>query len=597
MSATIRIAGASGMWGDWSGATAQLLNDGVDYVVYDYLAEITMSILARAKAKDATQGYATDFVTSMLRQNLPAIAKTGTKILSNAGGVNVDACAAAARELIAKAGLNLKVAVVRGDNLIERRDELSKNAPVEMFSGSSFPATESIASINAYLGAEAVRAALAAGADIVITGRCADSALSLAACMHAFDWARDDWDKLASGSLVGHLLECGPQATGGNFTDWEQSAENLETIGYPIAEVSANSDFIMTKPAGTGGLVTVGTVSEQMLYEIEDPQNYVLPDVIADFSNVVITQASDDRVQVSGARGRPCTDTYKVSTTYADGFRIGVLFGFCGFDAAAKARRFAEASLNRARAVIRSMGAPDYRNTSIEVIGAEDQYGTYAQDLPTREVYLKIAVWHDNALACGLLLREMSGLGLATPPGLTPFNYGRPKPQPVVRLFSFLLNKSQVPVEVVLDAQTITHHSETPAGCGSAPAAQRPDTPREPQPTPGAMTEVPLIDLAFARSGDKGNRANIGVIARKEAYAPWIWQGLTEAVVAERFAHFLEGSVERYWMPGCNAINFVLNDVLGGGGVTSLRNDPQGKAYGQILLATPIAIPTELLDS
>ncbi len=596
MSRTVRIAGASGMWGDWAGATAQLLADGVDYLVYDYLAEITMSILARAKAKDPQQGYATDFVTSTLRQNLSNIAKTGTKVLSNAGGVNVDACADAVRELIRKVGLDLKVAVVRGDNLLDQRAEFAGRAPQEMFVGTDFPAADSIASINAYLGAGPVRAALESGADIVITGRCADSALSLAACMHAFDWAADDWNKLAAGSLVGHLLECGPQATGGNYTDWQQSSPNLETIGYPIAEVEASGEFVITKPAGTGGLVTVGTVSEQMLYEIEDPQNYLLPDVIADFSAVTLTTAGEDRVRVANATGRPCTHTYKVSTTYADGYRIGILFGFCGFDASAKARRFGEAALNRARAVIKAMGAPDYRDTSIEVIGAEDQYGAFAQNLPTREVYLKMAVWHDNALACGLLLREMSGMGLATPPGLTPFNYGRPKPQPVVRLFSFLLDKSAVQVEVQLEDEAIALPAPVPPGHTPNGSAVRPAPPATPQCSDAELAEVPLIQLAYARSGDKGNRANIGIIARKPEYALWIWSALTESVVAERFAHFLEGEVTRYWLPGSQAINFVLTDVLGGGGVASLRNDPQGKAYGQILLATPIRVPATLLE-
>jgi len=595
MSQPIRIAGASGMWGDWSGATRQLLEAGVDYLVYDYLAEVTMSILARAQTKDPDQGYATDFVSATLHQNLARIAQDGVKVLSNAGGVNVKACAAAVRALVDAAGLQLKVAVVEGDNLITQAEELARQQPREMFSNAAFPALDGIASINAYLGAEPIRAALAAGADIVITGRCADSALSLAACMHAFGWQRDDWDYLAAGSLVGHLLECGPQATGGNFTDWEDSSADLENIGYPIAEVQANGDCVITKPEGTGGLVSVGTVSEQMLYEIEDPQNYVLPDVIADFSAVQISAAGDNRVRVSGASGRPCTRSYKVSTTYADGYRIGVLFGFCGFDAPDKARRFAQASLKRARAVLRGMGAPDYRSASVEVIGAEDQYGEFALESPTREVYLKVAAWHDNALACGLLLKEMSGLGLATPPGLTPFNAGRPRPQPVVRLFSFLLDKASVTATVRVDGVDIPHDASLPATASTDVPAERPAPPELPQPTRGSMTEVPLIELAFARSGDKGNRANIGVIARHADYAPWIWRALTESVVTERFAHFLAGEVERYWLPGSQAINFVLHDVLAGGGIASLRNDPQGKAFGQILLATPVAAPMELL--
>lgn len=585
----IRIGGASGFWGDATHATAQLLADGdLDYLVYDYLAEITMSIMARARAADPAKGFATDFVSAALKPNLKQIAQQGTKVLTNAGGVNVHACAAAVQQLVDAAGLSLKVAAISGDDLIAQKSQFQNRS--DMFSGAAFPASETVASINAYLGAAPIAEALQQGADIVITGRCADSALTLAACMHAFSWQRTNWDQLAAGSLAGHLLECGVQATGGNFTDWRDVECSMSDIGYPIAEMQADGRFVITKPAGSGGIVSRGTVAEQLLYEIDDPQCYRLPDVIADFSEVVITELGSDRVEVSGALGRPCTDTYKVSTTYADGYRIGVMWSFCGLEAEDKARRFAEVAVHRSEQILRKTGAPGFRETNVEILGTESQFGDFRQSFHSREVVLKLAAWHDDARACGLLLKTLTGLALATPPGLTTFNAGRPKPQPVVRLFSCLYPKADVPLQLhinghITDLETASGHAESAA----------------PQPHPAPCREdgedfilIPLWKLAWGRSGDKGNLANIGIIARDAQFLPWIWAGLTEKVVRDRFAHFLQGDVHRYYLPGCHAINFVLHDVLGGGGIASLRNDPQGKAYAQILLSTDIALPASL---
>ncbi|MEM6663551.1 MAG: acyclic terpene utilization AtuA family protein, partial [Pseudomonadota bacterium] len=236
---TIRIGGASGFWGEADIGLPQFLAEGdLDYVVFDYLAEITMSIMARQRVKDPSKGYAADWVTAVLKPNLAEVAAQGVKLISNAGGVNPLACAAAVEALIAEAGLSLKVAVVTGDDLLDRAAELS--AHTEMFSGEGFPAVETAASVNAYLGAFPIAEALDRGADIVITGRCVDSAVTLGACIHAFGWGRQDWDLLSAGSLAGHILECGPQATGGNYTDWQDVAETIHQIGYPVAEIGAD---------------------------------------------------------------------------------------------------------------------------------------------------------------------------------------------------------------------------------------------------------------------------------------------------------------------------------------------------------------------
>ena len=591
----IRVGGACGFWGESAMATPQLLaRGGIDYLVYDYLAEITMSIMARARSGDPAQGYAADFVSDVLAPNLEAIAGAGVRVLSNAGGVNPVACGRAVEAAVRDLGLDLRVAVVTGDDLLERCPEFAACGVTELYSGAPFPAPATIASCNAYLGAAPVAAALDRGADIVITGRCADSALTLAACLHAFGWPMDDWDRMAAGSLAGHLLECGPQTTGGNFTDWREVAGSMADIGYPVAEISARGDIVLTKPAGTGGLVTRSTVGEQLLYEIEDPRSYVLPDVVCDFSGVTLTDAGSDRVRVAGVRGRPATDCYKVSATHLDGYRGGLLLGFCGFDAAGKARAYADAAFARTGRMLAALGAPALTRTSVEVIGAGDLLGAAPASSGPSEVVLKLAARHPESRGIGAFIRAVTGLALATPAGLSMFNAGRPRPQPVVRLFSFLVPKRDVTARVAVNSDTFAVEPRVPEDHGDAVTDH--ELPADPGPPENAV-QVPLIELAVARSGDKGNRANIGVMARRPEFLPWIWRALTPEAVAERFGHVLAGPVDRHHLPGTHAVNFVLHDVLGGGGVASLRFDPQGKTYAQVLLGMPVPVPGSLVQT
>jgi hypothetical protein len=596
---TLRIAGASGFWGDAAHSTSQLLNDGsqngsVDFIVYDYLAEITMSIMARARAKKPETGYALDFVSAAMKPNLKEIARQGVKIVSNAGGVNPQACANALRAVIAEQGLDLRVACIIGDDLLDQGEQLAQQQQSEMFSAELFPPLDKIASINAYLGAFPVALALEQGADIVITGRCVDSAVTLGACINHFGWGRDDLDQLAMGSLAGHILECGPQATGGNFTDWEL-VESLETIGYPIAEISADGSFVCSKPRGTGGLVSVGTIAEQMVYEIGDPQAYILPDVVCDFSQVKLEQVGEDLVSVTGATGLPAPNTYKVCSTYGDQWRGGHLLSLYGIDASKKAEKLAAAIFVASRRTLKLYGLPDFSETSVEVIGAESQYGAAAQTGRYREVALKVAAKHPDAAGIGILLKEMTGLGLATPPGLCGFAGGRPKPSPIVRLFSFELPKGTLIPQVEINGQLI-NCPDTQGTALDLQSILRPAAPTAP--SSENLVNVPLVALAYARSGDKGNKANIGIIARKPEYLPYIYAALTEQAVAQRFAHFIQSSaaapVERYLMPGCHGMNFLIHDVLGGGGMASLRNDSQGKGYSQLLLDAQIPVSAEI---
>ena len=593
MSKSIRIGGASGFWGDSVVATPQLLsNNNLDFIVYDYLAEITMSIMARARTKDPEKGYATDFVSSVLKLNLRQIADQKIKILSNAGGVNPESCAEAIRELIAEQKLDLKVSVVLGDDLMDKKEELKDIK--EMYSDADFPEQDKIASINAYLGAFPIAQALKDGADIVITGRSVDSAVTLAACIYSFGWLENDYDKLASGSLAGHIIECGTQSTGGNFTDWELASKDLHQIGYPIVEIKEDGVFDCSKSQNTTGLVSFGTVAEQMLYEIGDPQSYILPDVICDFSKVKINEIEKNVVRVTGATGYPAPKQYKVCATYTDGFRAGHLCSFVGIDAAKKARTYGEAIFDRSRLIMRMMNIPDFDETSIEILGDNSQYSDKSENSDNREVVLKFAAKHQDIRAVGIMLKESVGLGLATPPGLSGFVGGRPKPSPIVRLFSFLINKKDVDIKIEdgISSKKFEVKDSENFDINSIKRHEAPKIEDQDQ----QFIDVPLIKIAYGRSGDKGNKANIGIIARNEKFYPVICKYLTEDIVKRCFSKFLEGEVEKFYLPGSFSINFMLDNVLGGGGPASLRNDPQGKAYAQILLDEIIPVPKSLLE-
>ena len=595
----MKIGGASGYWGDASQATEQLLkHDDLDFIVYDYLAEITMAILARVKAKDQSAGYATDFISEAMVPNLSRISETSTKIISNAGGVNPSACAMLLREKIAEQGLSLKVAVIEGDNLLPNIDSIFDLNPTEMFSGSEFPDKAKIGSINAYFGAQPIVKALEKGADIVVTGRCVDSAVTLAACMYNFGWPSDDFDLLSAGSLIGHLLECGTQITGGNFTDWKSIKGTFDQIGYPIAEIEKDGKAYITKAKDTGGVVSFGTVAEQMLYEIGDPENYLLPDVNCDFSQVEIKEIERDRVYVSGARGKPPSESYKVCLTYEAGFRGGHLFGFYGSDATDKANAFAKAAISRSRYSLEKKNLEPFIEESVEIIGSGSQFGTQKNTQDSNEVFAKIAVKHESPKGVGIFLKDATGLGLSSPPGLSGFAGARPKPSPILSLFSFLYKKENIGFTLQYDnfpSEPITINNLVNLPSPNAPGISlKPNFSNLDE--EGHLREVCLEDIAWGRSGDKGNKANVGIIARHPNLLPYIWETFSENKIADIFSHFLENDkVDRHFLPGISGINFVLHEVLGGGGTSSLRNDPQGKGYAQILLSCKIKIPENLL--
>lgn len=578
----VRIGGASGSWGDSPMAIPQLLTANIHYLIADYLAEITMSLLARSKLKDPESGYPPDFVRD-LGENLDEIARRGIKFVTNAGGVNPQGCAKALAKIASDKGLALKIAVIEGDDMLAHAELLRPEG------GGPLP---KLLTANAYLGALPIRAALAAGADIVITGRAADSALALGILMHEFGWTEDQYDLLAAGSLVGHVLECGPQATGGIHTDW-QDVPGWENIGYPIAECSADGSFVLTKPVGTGGLINRGVVSEQILYEVGDPAAYILPDVVADFTDVVVEDLGDDRVRVSGAKGRAPTPDYKVSATWLDGYRAVATFSIVGPDAALKADRTAAALIARGEALFAKQGFAGFSSTHAEALGAEAAYPPAKQQRGTREVVLRLVVAHPDRRALELWSKEIGSVGISFAPGTTGIMGGRPRPTPVIRLLTCYVSKASLPAPRLSFDGGAPIEVPVPAGEVLQATARR--SIPEPDLPSGETVTMPLRRIAYARSGDKGNSSNIAVIARRPEYLPVIRSEVTPQRMLEHFEGLVEGPVERFDAPGLLAVNFLLRNALGGGGIASPRIDPQGKAFGQMSLEMMVEVPRALL--
>ena len=585
----LRIGGACAFWGDSNHGVEQLVRHGaVDVLVFDYLAELTMSILASARVRNPDAGYATDFVVAVAPL-LQTIAARGIKLLSNAGGINPQACARALRKAAEAAGVRLRIAVVEGDDLMPGLAAIRAAGVRDLDAGTPLPAQ--LTSLNAYLGAAPVVSALRAGADVVITGRCADSALALAALVHHFDWSFDDHDRLAAGSLVGHILECSTQATGGLFTDWWR-VPGWDDMGFPIAECAADGSFVVSKPAGTGGLITPLSVGEQMLYEVTDPANYLLPDVNADFTAVTLSQEGPDAVRVRGARGRPPPPTCKVSGIWADGYRLATTLTFAGAHAIAMGRRAAEAIVARCRRLLLAAGHDDFSETRIEVLGAETTlFGAHARP-DTREVVVRLAVRHASEKALRLVAGEIAPMGTMGAPGTTGFS-GRPKAQAVYRLFSFLWDQTRVPASFEIDG--VRHAVPAPDRATSTLVNIGARFAHPLVPT-GERITVPLSAVAVARSGDKGDTAHIGVLARTPRLAALLAEQLDAATVGRWFAHLATGPVERHEVPGVHAYNYVLRHALGGGGAASLRIDPLGKTFGQVLLTHPVSVPLAWRD-
>ncbi|XP_013402244.1 uncharacterized protein LOC106167895 [Lingula anatina] len=507
---SIRIGCCSGFWGDTTVAAQQLMLKGnLDYLVSDYLSEITMSLLTAAKRKHPDAGYCPDFLQASVGPYLEHIKNRGVKIISNAGGVNPVACAAALNDMAKRKGVDLNIAVVTGDDITAR-----------------------------------------------------------------FQWKMDDFDRLAAGSLAGHLIECGAQATGGIFTDWHL-VPDWDNIGFPIVECSEDGSFVLTKPNETGGLVSVGTVAEQLTYEIGDPKNYILPDVICDFSEVQLQQVGDDRVLVQGAKGKPPTPHYKVCGTYMAGYRSTAAVMIAGPRAAEKGKRTVEAIVKRLQYLLKELWFSDFSKVEVQVVGTEEYYGDQARkDLNPREVVVWFSVEHTNRKALELFARELAPAGTGMAPGLTGLaGRGRPKDSPILKLYSFLLPKTEIETIIMLAGEN-PYVFDPPPVPTSSEIVDTPDVSTAMDLPKGTCT-YRLEDLAYTRSGDKGNNANIGVIARKPAYLPYIKQALTSQAVENYFKHLFEQDDE-------------------GKRVHSEMYPSLGKAMGQMLLDFKIENMPEL---
>ncbi|MGQ0635012.1 MAG: acyclic terpene utilization AtuA family protein [Planctomycetaceae bacterium] len=448
MTSSIRIGNAAGYWGDNLDAPRRLAEAGrLDYLTLEYLAELTLSILAHQRSRNPEAGYVADFLT-VLESLIPALkAQPGLSIVTNGGGMNPRACARDSAKRLTDAGLgDSKIAAVAGDDLFPSLNELvAAGEPfANLDTGEPFgDVREKIASANAYLGAAGIVEALQAGARIVITGRVADASLTVGPAIHAFGWKWDDWPRLAAATVAGHIIECGAQATGGMFSAWNENL-SLENLGYPIAEISEAGGVCITKPEKTGGAVTPATVAEQLVYEIGNPEHYLTPDVDADFSRVELTQDGPDRVIVQRAGGRPAPPRYKVSMAYRDGYMATGTLVLCGPEAGRTARATGDLLLERLRAA-----GVTFARSHIECLGTGDTLpGVWARPTEPLEVVLRVSVHDPSRDAVERFVREFAPMAGSGPPGVTGYTGARSKPHPVFAYWPTTIDRAHVAATV-----------------------------------------------------------------------------------------------------------------------------------------------------
>ncbi len=452
----VLIGNGQGFWGDSPDTPWEMITRGeLDYLTLDYLAEVTMSIMMRQKLRDPERGYATDFLT-FLERALPILMARGVRLVTNAGGLNPAACRRRIGEIAERVGVfGLKVGVIEGDDILSRLPGIMEAGHRLEHMDTGEPLSElrpKVLSANAYLGANYVADALDEGAHIVIAGRITDTALTLGPLLHEFGWERDDWDRLAAGIIAGHIIECGAQSTGGNFTRWWE-VPNLWDIGYPIVECYPDGRFIVTKHPGTGGLVTVDTVREQLVYEMGRPDEYITPDVVADFTSITVTGDGPDRVLVEGARGRERTPFYKISATYHDGYKGVGHLTISGPRAVDKARLCAEIVWRR---LARAGVSVPREDRLVEIVGAGACLpGIMESPCEPPEVVLRMGMRSRDRRKVARFGMELAPLITSGPPGITGFAGGRPKPQEIVAYWPALLDKRAVDPHVRVSVEEV----------------------------------------------------------------------------------------------------------------------------------------------
>ena len=581
MARPLRIGNCSGFYGDRFAAMREMLDGGeLDVLTGDYLAELTMLILFRSRAKDPAKGYATTFLRQ-LEECLGTAWEKGVRIVANAGGLNPAGCADAVRLLANKLGLRINVAHVEGDDLLPRLAEIRADDPAALANlDTGKPLAAEPLTANAYLGGWGIAAALDAGAQVVVTGRVTDAALVIGPAAWWHGWARDDWDALAGALVTGHVLECGAQATGGNYSFFTDIPSN-EHLGFPLAEIADDGSSVITKHPGTGGAVTVGTVTAQLLYEIGSP-NYLNPDVSAQFDTIRLEQETTDRVRISEVRGTPPPPTTKVCLNLLGGFRNSMTFLLTGLDIEAKAdlvKRQLAPVLASVESVTWSLARTDHEDPD-----------TNEQAAAT----LRVTVKDPDAARIGrpfssaaveIALASYPGCTLTSPPGDASM-YGVYWPA--------LVPNETVEQVTVLEDGTRIDVPAPPATATESSTGHRAALPRAD--LSGGSTRGALGTLVGARSGDKGGNANVGVWTQTDAAFGWLSRGLTVDKFKELLPETKELVVDRYDLPNIRALNFVVRGLLGDGVAASTRQDPQAKGLGEWLRARHVNIPLALLE-
>ncbi len=593
---TVRVGNAGGYWGDDPGAMRRQLELGpLDYVTQDFLAEITMSILQKQRSRNPDLGYAVDFV-DQVRQCIPLLVETGTRVISNAGGINPAGCAEQVGAAARKQGQELKIAVVEGDDLMDRLDSLlEEGLPLaNMETGQHLSEVrDRVVSANAYLGVGPVIEALSTDSQIIITGRVTDTGIACAPPAFEFGWPLNDWDRLAAGVVAGHILECGAQATGGNLTDWRE-VRSFHHMAFPIAEFEADGSFVVGKHPETGGMVNVKTVTAQLVYEMGDPRLYVTPDVIANFSSIRLEPAGGDRVRIQGFRGEPRPQQLKVSIAYLNGFKAHGTIIVCQPDAVEKSHRMAETLWENLEF--------EFEETSTELVGYDACHRHISRNTHPGEILLRLGVRDPDRDKVSEFSKLFPSLILSSVPGVAIVG-ARPRIQTVVAYWPCLIPREYVTPRVsVVGTQQVFQVSdqvpETPLQKSPNPAARAKQEPESSAvPYQEQTTRCRLVELCWGRSGDKGDTANIGVVARSPEIYHWLCAYLTSDRVKGYFSDICKGPVERFEVPNLQSLNFLLHESLGGGGTVSLRIDPQGKTLADALLAMEVVVSQDLLST
>ncbi|RZL21329.1 MAG: DUF1446 domain-containing protein [Rhodococcus sp. (in: high G+C Gram-positive bacteria)] len=563
---SVRIGNCSGFYGDRVSAMREMLEGGeLDYLTGDYLAELTMLILGRDRMKDPSLGYAKTFLRQV-EDTLGLALDKGVKIVANAGGLNPAGLADALREVNTKLGLNAKIAHVEGDDLISRADELGLGSPL---------------TANAYLGAWGIVEALSADADVVVTGRVTDASVIVGPAAHHFGWKRDDFDQLAGAVAAGHVIECGTQATGGNYAFFTE-IPNLGRPGFPIAEINADGSSVITKHSGTDGEVSVGTVTAQLLYEITGGR-YAGPDVTTRIDNAVLTQEGPDRVLISGVTGEAPPPQYKVSLNTLAGFRNEATFILTGLDIEAKAdlaRTQLESWLTKKPAeLVWTLARTDHPDSDTE------ETASALLRCVVRDSDPKVIGRPFSAVAVEMALASYPGFSLTAPPS---------NGQPYGVFTPGYVGAGSVPHVAVLPDGTRVDIAPSTLTQDLEPV----DEPERPEPLPPQSSlSVPLGTIAGARSGDKGGNANVGVWVRTDDQWKWLAHTLTVEMLKELLPEAADLNVTRYQLPHLRAVNFVIEGILGQGVASQARFDPQAKGIGEWLRSRHIDIPISLLPT